>query len=74
VCVCWGDWAELVIDLLPLDAVALDRVSSSAEFNLISIYDNANDNEENNSPFQYNITKCPYYEPSDLQPYVLAMD
>ena len=69
-CVCWGDWAELVIDLLPLDAVALDRVSSSAEFNLISIYDNANDNEENNSPFQYNITKCPYYEPSDLQPYV----
>lgn len=31
------------------------------------MYDNANDTEDNDSPFQYNVTKCSYYEPPNFQ-------
>ena len=49
------------------DNITLDRVSTSAEFDLISMYDNANDTEDNDSPFRYNVANSCYYEPSNFQ-------
>ncbi len=51
------------------DNITLDRVSTSSKFDLISMYDNANDTEDDDSPFQYNVTNCSYYEPLDFQRY-----
>ena len=54
------------------DNITLDMVSTSTEFDLISMYDNANDTndtEDNDSPFQYNVTHCSYYETPDFQRY-----
>jgi len=52
--------------LTVIDNITLDMVSTSTEFDLIAMYDNANDTD---SPFQYNVTHCSYYETPDFQRY-----
>ena len=51
-------------------SVTLDRIGANEEFDLISMYNNANDTEESDSPFQINSSHCSYYEPADFQRYI----
>jgi len=51
-------------------SVTLDRIGANKEFDLISMYNNANDTEESDSPFQFNSSHCSYYGPADFQRYI----
>ena len=44
--------------------MSLDNVRTGAEFDLISLYQ---DNDEHDSPFQYNNNPCNYYEPYEFR-------
>ena len=44
-------------------SVTLDRIGANKEFDLISMYNNANDTKESDSPFKFNSSHCSYYEP-----------
>ena len=50
--------------------VTLDRIGTNEEFDLISVYNNANDTEDNDSPFQFNTSNCSYYEPPSFQRHI----
>ena len=50
--------------------VTLDRIGANGEFDLISMYNNENDTEDGDSPFQFNSFNCSYYEPPDFQCYI----
>ena len=47
-----------------MDHIALHGASTSAEFDLASMYDNANGTEDSDSPFQYNAINCSYSDPA----------
>ena len=52
-----------------IDNVTLDGIRTTAEYDLISLYDqlgDVDDPADNNSPFQYANASCKYYEADDL--------
>ena len=52
-----------------VDNVTLDGIRTAAEYDLISLYDQLNDVDDqadNNSPFQYANASCKYYEANDF--------
>ncbi len=56
--------------LTKTDNVSLDRIKTSDEFNLVSLYESHEEfdgEEEADSPFQYSNDTCMYYEPDEFR-------
>ena len=49
--------------------ISLDRIGTSDDFDLISLYDqhtDADDVVDSDSPFQFGNSSCNYYEPNEF--------